>query len=229
MRIIFMVILLGACVLPSCYRRICPAYHSAFLLSDSLCTKCFSLFGEDSLPLPPPVVHKTRDGLIQRTSNQKISRRQRILLTKKLYPMPDSIASDSLQGAGADTLLVELADQDPVDGGIDDGIFLDEEDEIAAADETEETEEITDAIGEEITEEEEAPPTDQYRFGYDPEGDYEVDQETYMELFGDLLVVQAVAAEDTITAPDVEAEFEEIPDVYTGPTDETDTEETTEE
>ena len=173
----------------ACYRRTCPAYHSYFILDDSVRRQMFSLFGADSLPKEPKEVKKTNNGLIQYVSNNKKSRRQRIIRMKKVYPgvlMPtDSVSGDSL---GLDSLLLAQGD-------------LVSSDSLLA---------VPDTLLAEGQEAQKAA----YKYGYNPKDNFKEDQVFYNQQFGHLFVGEE-APVDSVEAEAVEEEvFDEIPGPY---------------
>ena len=162
----------------ACYRRTCPAYHSYFILDDSVRRQMFSLFGADSLPKEPKEVKKTKNGLIQYVSNNKKSRRQRIIRMKKVYPgvlMPtDSVSGDSLS---LDSL--SLVQGDVVSS-----------DSLLAAPDT------LLAEGQKAA----------YRYGYNPKDNFREDQVFYNQQFGHLFVGEE-APVDSVEAEAEEEEI----------------------
>ena len=187
-----------------CYRKVCPSYASAFILDDSVRMARFALFGADSMPLPPPKVRKNKNHLIVRVSKRRKLRRMRTIKACKVYPIPrpreetteerDSllIATDSL--IVADDSLSIVAQIEPIDS-------LTFEEPIDTLD-TQGLVAATDSL------------STQYRYGYDPSDNFNVEQIYYNKYFGHLFIEQEASQKKDSTAISEEEEFDAIPDAY---------------
>ena len=212
------VLVVGMLVTSGCYRRVCPAYGSAFILDDSLLQDMFSLFGSDSMPLPPPRVRKDKNGLIVRVSRRRKERRARIIVARKMYPTPPETAAeatneevplltDSLAVPAEDALdslsqpVAESPEEEsqPVADGAEESPLPDELDSLAVAETADEAPDET-------------PP---YRYGYDPSDNFNVEQVFYNKRYGHHFVgSDAESVADSVQQDSLEAEFADIPDAY---------------
>ena len=174
-----------------CYRKLCPAYASAFILDDSVRRVIFSLFGEDSMPLPPPPVKKDKNGLIVKVSDRKKRKQMRIILAKKVYPLPSPTTEEvaveaSSLFAGTDTLLSQT-----------DTLFSRED--LPTADST-----VVDS----------ATASPMYRYGYDPKDNFNVEQDFYNKHFGHLFIAEEGEAASDTAQLKAKDEFKDIPTAY---------------
>lgn len=92
--------------------KICPAYHSYFILDPDVTRSTFSLFGPDSLPKDPYTelwqIDKKKVGIADDFSRKKKERKQRIITMESIYldkedPM-DAMAKAEMDSATRDSL-----------------------------------------------------------------------------------------------------------------------------
>lgn len=185
-------LVLGLLLMAGCYRKVCPTYASAFILDDSLRQLMFSPFRADSMPLPPPRIKKNQYYLIARMSDRKKHRSMRSIVAKKVYPTPlpkeeTSIEVQDLGALQAETIRsTETTAPDTLNTIAEEDLYLGEEMDL----------------------------TPQYLYGYDPNDNFNVEQEFYNRHFGHLLVAEeAEAAQEAAVVKESEI-FEDIPDAY---------------
>ena len=182
-------------LLMGCYRRLCPAYASAFILDDSVRIAVFSLFGEDSMPLPPPRVKKDKNGLVVKVSNRKKRKQMRMILAKKVYPMPPPTAEEVKSEEKA---LFSTTDT-----------LISQTDTLLSKGSPDKTEVASEVASLDTTE-----TTPQYRYGYDPKDNFNVEQEFYNKHFGHLFIPKEDEILGDTTQTEEKNEFEDVPTVY---------------
>ena len=208
--------LFGLCAicLFGCYRKVCPAYASAFILNDTLRHQLYSPFGYDSMPRPFVGVRKTKNHLVAKRSDRRKSRSLQTLVAKRIYAGPPKLSKDLDEPTEpvADTLV----DLKPVPDTLtveEESLpkELTEDDDVlpsvvVQADSLAETVEDTpiDTLG----------PEDLYRYGYDPADNFNVDQVFYNKHFGHLFLKNAPPEEVDTTAVLEEEEFDVVPEAY---------------
>ena len=213
---IIMIWMLCSFLLAGCYRKVCPAYVSAFVLDDSVRQSMFALFGEDSLPLPPPKVKKDKNGLIAYVSDRRKRRRMRTIRACKVYPIPTpqpeeveetinpleasdslSIANDSATDPMTDSL--NIAQETGLDS-----LNIAQQASLAPSADSLGTEGLLAAVDS----------ATQYRYGYRPSDNFNVEQVFYNKYFGHLFIEKEGQQSQDTTQTTVEEEFDIIPDAY---------------
>ena len=203
---IALLLLVGLGLFCACYRKVCPAYYSAFIVSDSMAYNYFSPFNTiDSMPLPKPKIRKNKYGLMVNVNDKQRWRNMPRIKRKKIYPIPKP--TDSLTNK-LDTLIVQNITNPQDSIAVQDDILQEEEplddilQEEAPLDDILQEEEPLDDVAEDDVPEPKAVVDSlanldslgapMYRYGYRPDDNFNVEQVLYNQRFGHLFVRDSI-------------------------------------